>query len=88
MDKDLFKKWLKILQVFDGVLLVRSRILGETIAFCVREKINEYRNKGYVVYAPSEVIYLVLKKPNKEALITIHNIKKFLGGVIVEKRSD
>jgi len=85
MNKDLFKKWVKILEVFDGVLLVYSRVLGETVAFCMKEKIKEYKNKGYVVYTPSEVIHLVLKKPTKQALITIHNIKKFLGGVIIER---
>ena len=66
---------------YGGLIIVESSILGESVAFCLKEKKNGL--KGIVAYTEDELALLLLSRPGPQSLRLIHETKKITGGVII-----
>jgi len=66
---------------YGGVIFVKSAVLQENIAFCLKE--NKNKPPGIITYTEEELASLILKNPTPESLKIIHEVKKTLGGQII-----
>jgi len=66
---------------YGGVIFVKSAVLQENIAFCLKE--SENKPHGIITYTEKEIAVLILKNPTPESLKIIHEVKKTLGGQII-----
>ena len=71
------------LKKLGGYVFVKTPYLDEEIVFALPEYNQQFIKQGYVVYLPSELVTLLIKKPNFSTLKTIHEAKKVFEGKIL-----